>query len=72
MKLSRRGMLALAGAGAAVAGTGAALAQTPAQPPAPSNPDPLDKARQENRHAAETLTNFKIPMSTEPAFVFRP
>ena len=57
----------------ALAGAGAALAQNPAQPPAaPTNPDPVDKARQENRRAAETLSNFKIPMSTEPAFVFRP
>lgn len=64
MKLSRRGILALAGAGAG-------LAQQPPAPP-PANPDPLAKAREENRRAAETLAKFDIPMSTEPAFVFRP
>ena len=63
MKLSRRTMLALAGAGSA-------LAQTPAAPPtAPAHP--LEKAREENRHSAESLTQFAIPMSTEPAFIFR-
>jgi hypothetical protein len=63
MKLSRRTLLALAGAGTV-------LAQTPAPPPA-APLDPVDKARQENRHSAETLAQFAIPMSTEPAFTFR-
>jgi len=63
MKLSRRSMLALAGAGAA-------LAQTPAAPPAAAT-DPLEKAREENRHSAESLAKFEIPMSTEPAFIFK-
>lgn len=68
MKLSRRTMLALAGAGTA-------LAQTPAAPPPAASStapaDPLEKAREENRHSAESLAQFAIPMSTEPAFVFR-
>ena len=62
MKLTRRDMLALAG-------SGALMAQTPAPPAAPV--DLVEKAREENRHNAETLTNFEIPMSTEPAFLFR-
>ena len=67
MKLSRRSMLALAG-------TGVALAQPPATAPAPpeGKPDPLTTAREENRQSAEKLSKFEIPMSTEPAFVFRP
>lgn len=66
MKLSRRGLLALAGASA-----GQAMAQV-AQPPAtPASPDLVAKARDENRQSAENLTKFEIPMSTEPAFVFR-
>jgi hypothetical protein len=67
MKLSRRGMLALAG----VSALGQAVAQTPAPQPE-TKPDPLTAAREENRQAAETLAKFQIPMSTEPAFVFRP
>lgn len=66
MKLSRRGMLVLAGASA----LGTAAAQPPAQPP-DANPDPLTKAREENRHSAENLAKFEIAMSTEPAFIFR-
>lgn len=65
MKLSRRGMLALAGAGAAL---GKAAGQTP---PAATNPDLVEKARQDNRQSADTLAKFQIPMSTEPAFIFR-
>jgi hypothetical protein len=67
MKLSRRNMLALTGAGA---GLYQAIAQTP--PAAPAAPtDLLEKARQDNRRGAENLTRFEIPMSTEPAFTFR-
>jgi hypothetical protein len=65
MKLSRRSMLALAGASAAL---GKAAAQTPAA----ANPDLVEKARQENRQSADTLGKFQIPMATEPAFIFRP
>lgn len=65
-------MLALSGAGAAL---GRAMAQAPPVPP-PANPDqPVDKlvkAREENRRGAENLAKFEVPMSTEPAFVFRP
>jgi hypothetical protein len=69
MKLSRRSMLALAGAGAALGGTADnATAQTP---PAAPKPDPLTAAREDNRRSAETLAKFEIPTSTEPAFVFR-
>jgi hypothetical protein len=55
----------LAGARAAAQ----ALAQTPETPP---NPDKLAAAREENRRSAENLAKFEIPMSTEPAFIFRP
>jgi hypothetical protein len=66
MKLSRRGLLALAGGGVA-------LSQVPpATPPTTGKPDPLTAAREENRRSAEILAKFEIPMSTEPAFVFRP
>ena len=68
MKLSRRGMLAMASAGAVL---GKAIAQIPAAPPV-ANPDPVEKARAENRRSAEILAKFEIPMSTEPAFIFRP
>jgi hypothetical protein len=67
MKLSRRTMFTLAGAGA--------IASAAAQTPAPQNepkPDPLTKAREDNRQSAENLTKFEIPMSTEPSFIFRP
>jgi hypothetical protein len=65
-------MLALAGAGvASQTVSGSAAAQTPA-PQLPPNPDRLAAAREENRHAAEALARFNIPMSTEPAFEFRP
>jgi hypothetical protein len=63
-------MLAFAGASAAMA---PAIAQTPApQPPPAAKPDPLAAARDENRRSAETLAKFPVPMSTEPAFIFRP
>jgi hypothetical protein len=67
MKLSRRGILALAVASQAIAQT-----PPPAVPPTGTKPDPLAAAREENRHSAEALANFDIPMATEPAFVFRP
>lgn len=67
MKLSRRGVLALAGAGMA-----ALKAQTPATPPATSPADRLATARENNSKGSQKLTQFAIPMSTEPSFVFRP
>jgi hypothetical protein len=67
MKLSRRGILALAVASQAIAQT-----PQPAVQPAGTKPDPLAAAREENQHNAEALAKFDIPMSTEPAFVFRP
>lgn len=62
MKLSRRSLLALTGA--------SVMAQTTAPPP-PTPADRLEKARADNLQNAEKLTDFQIPMSTEPAFVFR-
>jgi hypothetical protein len=68
MKLSRRELLALAGASASQA-----IAQTPGPPAsAPTAPDPVAAAREENRKSADELTKFEIPMSTEPSFIFRP
>ena len=63
MKLSRRGVLALAGAGMA-----ALKAQSPPALPA----DRLATARENNRKGADKLAQFAVPMSTEPSFVFRP
>jgi hypothetical protein len=65
MTLTRRSLLALAGASTA-------LAQTPTPAPDTAKPDPVAKAREENRRGAETLAKFEVPMSTEPAFIFRP
>lgn len=67
MKLSRRNLLALAGAGVAAAQT---TTQTTA--PAPSTPEAkVASARDDNRKSAERLTQFEIPIETEPAFSFR-
>ena len=71
MKLSRRGILALAVA-SPVTSMVSAQNPPPATPPPDAKPDPAAAAREENRHSAETLAKFDIPMSTEPAFVFRP
>ena len=66
MKLSRRNLLALAGAGVAAAQT------TQPTPPAPSTPEAkVASARDDNRKSAERLTGFEIPIETEPAFSFR-
>jgi hypothetical protein len=61
MKLSRRSLFAL---------TAVALAQTATPPPA-TPADRLEKARADNLKSAEKLTQFQIPMSTEPALQFR-
>jgi len=53
-----------------MAGASTALAQAP-QPPA-DKPDPVAAAREENRRSAEALAKFEIPMSAEPAFIFKP
>jgi hypothetical protein len=63
MKVSRRGLLGLAGAGLVAA-------QPPADTTTPK-PDPLTTAREDNRRGAERLSKFEISMSTEPAFTFR-
>lgn len=71
MKFSRRHILALAGTGMALsdAALSSALAQTPA--PAPTPADRLATAREDNRKSAEKLTQFQLPVSTEPSFIFR-
>jgi len=70
MKLSRRSLFAIAGAGAAIAQTQTA---PPAAPAAPENSDPkVAAAREENRRSAQRLAAFEIPIETEPAIVFRP
>ena len=69
MTLSRRNLLALAGAGMVAV---EAVAQTAEPPSAPSTPEQrLTAAREDNRKSAERLAAFDIPMSTEPALVFR-
>jgi hypothetical protein len=67
MKLSRRGVFALAGAGV-LAAPALAQAQTQATP----TRDALAAARDANRKSGEKLAQFAIPMSAEPAFVFHP
>ena len=71
MKLTRRQLVVAATAGSLV--TAKAFAQSaPAVPGAPAAPRDFAKESldgvQSNR---ETLAKFAIPMSTEPAFVFK-
>ena len=67
MKLSRRNLFALAGAGVAIAQT-----TQPTQPSPPATPEAkVASARDDNRRAAERLTSFEIPIETEPSFSFR-
>jgi hypothetical protein len=66
MKLTRRQLAA--GAAAVMA----ARAQTPAPPP-PANPSPqaeLQNARDQVKAMALLLSQFPVPMTTEPAFAF--
>jgi hypothetical protein len=65
-KLTRRSFAALAGA----AGL---LGQTPSPPPLPKNPEEeLKAARETAIKNAEQLAKVELPMSTEPAFHFKP
>jgi hypothetical protein len=65
-KLTRRSFAALAGA----AGL---LGQTPPPPPLPKNPEEeLKAARETAIKNAEQLAKVELPMSTEPAFHFKP
>lgn len=68
MKITRRAM-------AAVLASVGAQAQTPAgpqQPPEPASPDAeLQSAREQVRANVTALSQFEIPMSTEPAFEFK-
>jgi hypothetical protein len=65
MKMTRRRL------GAAVLAPAAMLAQAPA-PPIPATPEQERAAvKEQNRRNAETLDKFKLPMSTEPAFLFK-
>ncbi|MGD1073620.1 MAG: hypothetical protein ABSB15_26220 [Bryobacteraceae bacterium] len=63
MKLNRRRLLQAA-AGSALE---ARAQTTPAQ-----ETDPTKAAHDANQRNAETLARFELPMSTEPAFEFRP
>ncbi len=61
MTLSRRNMLAFAGASAAI---GKAIAQSPpapppATPPAEAKPDPVTAAREDNRRSAENADQVR-------------
>ncbi len=67
MKVSRRGILALVGASGTLS---RAVGQTPTPQP-DAKPDPVAAAREENRRSAEALAKVDVPMSTEPAFIFR-
>ena len=68
MKLSRR-ELTLA---AATALASTVSAQTPTAPVGLSPEEQAKAAREANQRASETLAKFEIPMSTEPAFQFKP
>ena len=74
MKVTRRslaGMLAAAAAGTAAA---QATKQNPAAPakPKPDATQDLESARQDLRNNALQISRIALPMSTEPAFRFRP
>ena len=69
MKITRRAM-------AAVLASIGAQAQTPAQPalvvqPLPSPEGELESARDQVRANVTALSQFEVPMSTEPAFEFK-
>jgi hypothetical protein len=69
MKITRRAMAA------ALASVGA-QAQTPARPapavePVPAADADLQSAREQVRANITALSQFEVPMSTEPAFQFK-
>jgi len=57
---------------AALAAPGILLAQAPPSAPAASGNDELNAARAQNRENAAELDAFPLPMSAEPATVFKP
>jgi hypothetical protein len=59
-------------AASALVGVAPAVAVAAPQQSAKSQPDPLEQARKDVRETAQRLGEFKLEMSTEPAFVFRP
>jgi|GEM_PF-2989313 hypothetical protein len=65
MKVTRRKALILASAGAP------ALAQKPVSNPSGSPDEEVRRAREQVARAAEALEEYELPMSTEPAFVFK-
>ena len=64
MKLTRRQV-------ASMLASGAALAQTPARPPSTPESE-LQAARDRVKANVDRLAAEPVPMSTEPAFQFRP
>jgi hypothetical protein len=57
---------------AAVLGSVAGIASARAQAPAASVPEDLNAAAKEQlRKNSEALSKFDLPMSTEPAFLFK-
>ncbi len=57
---------------AAVLGSVAGIASVRAQAPPASAPEDLNAAAKEQlRKNSETLSKFDLPMSTEPAFLFK-
>jgi hypothetical protein len=68
--LSRRQLVAITTGSAVIAIAGGALvAQSPPSAPGPQD---FDKAaRESHRENSATLAKFDIPMSLEPAFLFR-
>ena len=65
MKITRRKL------GAAMMAPAVLLAQAP-QPPIPATADEeLAAVKEQNRRNAEALDKFRVPISAEPAFVFK-
>jgi hypothetical protein len=51
----------------------AVLASAPIQAQPPASPaDEVTAARQQRQQSADQLRKTKVPMATEPSFVFRP
>jgi len=65
MKITRRRL------GAAVLAPAALLAQPPAPPIPATREEELAAVNAQNRRNAAALDQFKLPMSAEPAFLFK-
>jgi hypothetical protein len=73
MKMTRRELVgAIAGSAAiALVVVPEIAAQAPATAPTEAKPDYLAASRESHRENSQVLRTFDLPMSTEPAFVFK-